>query len=63
MMYVDIADSLAAGLTFRPIGLTARDTLAFEQARPVDDSRAKPFPFTAERERAILEAWAAQNAA
>ena len=63
MMYVDIAASLAAGLTFRPIGLTARDTLAFEQARPEDDSRARPFPFTAERERAVLEAWAAKNAA
>ncbi|MEE4174122.1 MAG: NAD-dependent epimerase/dehydratase family protein [Xanthomonadales bacterium] len=63
MMYVDIAASLATGLTFRPIGLTARDTLAFEKARPADDSRARPFPFTAERERAVLEAWAAENAA
>jgi 2'-hydroxyisoflavone reductase len=63
MMYVDIAASLAAGLTFRPIELTARDTLAFEQARPADDDRAKPFPFTAERERAVLEAWAAHKAA
>jgi 2'-hydroxyisoflavone reductase len=62
MMYVDIAASLAASLTFRPIGLTARDTLAFENARPADDGRAKPFPFTAERERAVLEAWAAENA-
>lgn len=63
MMYVDIAASLAAGLTFRPITMTARDTLAFEKARPADDSRARPFPFTAEREQAVLEAWAAENAA
>jgi 2'-hydroxyisoflavone reductase len=62
IMYVDIAASLAAGLTFRPLGLTARDTLAFESARPADDDRARPFPFTAERERAVLEAWAAANA-
>lgn len=63
MMYVDVSASVAAGLTYRPIGLTARDTLAFEQNRPADDRRAKPFPFTAERERAVLEAWAAEQAA
>lgn len=57
MMNVDVSASVAAGLTYRPIGTTARDTLAYENARPADDERTKPFSFTRERERAVLEAW------
>ena len=47
IMYVDIAASMAAGLSFRPIAQTAGDTLAYEQARPGDDDRAIPCPCSA----------------
>ncbi len=61
MMYVDVAASVAAGLTYRPIPVTARDTLIHEANRPADDDRTRPFSFTAERERAVLDAWAQRD--
>lgn len=45
--------AVAAGLTFRPLEETARDTLA--QAETTDDAGLKP-----ERERELLAAWAAR---
>ncbi len=62
MMYVDVAASVAAGLTYRPIPVTARDTLIHEANRPADDDRTRPFSLTAERERAVLDAWAQRDA-
>jgi 2'-hydroxyisoflavone reductase len=58
IMYVDVAASVAAGLTYRSIPATARDTLSYETARPTDDDSHRPFSLTAARERAVLDAWA-----
>ena len=58
IMYVDVSASIAAGLTYRPIPVPARDTLDFETNRPQDDERFRPFSLTAERERVVLDAWA-----
>ena len=57
MMYVDVSASVAAGLTYRPIAMTARDTLEFERGRASDDDRVRPFSFNREREQAALKAW------
>ena len=47
--------AVAAGLTFRPLGDTVRDTLAFTQAYPEDhDWTVGP---TQEQEKALLEKW------
>lgn len=63
MMYVEVAASIAAGLTYRPIAVTAADTLHFETTRPQDDERFRPFSLTPDRERAALDAWAEHLAA
>ena len=55
---------LAAGLTYRPLLTTARDTLAWRQSDAVPEAlRAKPrYVLTAEQETAILKAWKATGA-
>jgi len=61
IMYVDVSDSMAKGLSFRPLTLTAQDTLAFEQSRPAGDPRAREFSMNPERERQVLDAWRASK--
>ena len=36
LLDVSIARALAAGITFRPLAVTVRDTLAWDQTRPAD---------------------------
>jgi len=52
-----IAAALRAGLTYRPLATTARDTLAWWNTLP-EDRRAKPRTgLTAEREAELLKGW------
>jgi 2'-hydroxyisoflavone reductase len=61
MMQVSNARAVAAGLAFRAIADTARDTLAWWKAQP-EERRAKPRAgLTAEREREVLAAWKAKS--
>jgi 2'-hydroxyisoflavone reductase len=53
---VSIARAVAAGLTFRPLEDTARDTRAWERALVTDSRPASPA-ITAEREAEVLAAW------
>jgi len=57
MMYVDVSASVAAGLSFRSIPLTTRDTLAFENVRPADGPGPGKFSLSREREAEVLTAW------
>ena len=51
--HVDVSKAIAAGLTFRPLAETVRDTLAWAAARPADHEwRAGLTP---ERERELLQ--------
>ncbi len=55
MQETDISKALAAGLTFRPLADTVRDTLEWDRTRPSDIQRRaglKP-----EREAEVLKAW------
>jgi 2'-hydroxyisoflavone reductase len=54
---VDCARALAAGLTFRPLARTVRDTLDWAATRPAD--RAWRAGLTREREAELLAAWGA----
>ena len=55
-----IRAATAAGLTFRPLPVTAKDTLAYWNGLPAE-RRAKPKTgLTPEREAALLVAWKAQ---
>jgi 2'-hydroxyisoflavone reductase len=50
---VDVSKAIAAGLTFRPLAETVRDTLAWAKTRPSDyEMRAGLKP---EREAELLE--------
>ncbi len=64
LMFVDVRDAVAAGLTFRPIAVTTRDLLAWERTRPPERRANRPwvdgerrFGLSRERERAVLDAW------
>lgn len=62
-MRINQQKALSAGLTYRPVLSTARDTLAWRQSDAVPEAlRAKPrYVMTEEQERAILAAWKARR--
>jgi 2'-hydroxyisoflavone reductase len=61
MSQVSNARAVAAGLTFRPLADTARDTLAWWKGLP-EERRAKlRAGLSADREREVLEAWRKQQ--
>jgi hypothetical protein len=59
MSQVSIARAVAAGLRFRPISDTARDTLAWWKALPPERRAKLRAGLSPEREKAVLAAWAA----
>ncbi len=61
LMYVDVSKAVAAGLTYRPFAVTARDTLEWDKARPAAERAKRQAGMTRERERAILAAWRARS--
>ena len=56
---IDCGKALDAGLTFRPLADTIRDTLAWDATRPVGEERRAGL--APEREAAILAAWHAHG--
>ncbi|MEP6833706.1 MAG: NAD-dependent epimerase/dehydratase family protein [Gemmatimonas sp.] len=56
-MSINNAHAVAAGLTFRPIGETVKDTLAWWQTLPADRKEKNRFVLKPEREAEILAAW------
>lgn len=57
LMFVDVSASVASGLTYRPLSMTAADALAFERSRDPEQVEARPFGITREREAEVLAAW------
>jgi 2'-hydroxyisoflavone reductase len=56
-----IARALAAGLTFRPVGVTAADTLAWFRTLPPDRQAALHAGLTPAREADLLAKWKAKR--
>ncbi len=56
----DCSKAIAAGLAFRPLADTARDTLEWWKGRP-EEERTLRTGVDPEKERTILEAWHARN--
>jgi nucleoside-diphosphate-sugar epimerase len=52
----------AAGLTYRPLGETARDTLAWFKTEPADRQAKLRAGLAADREAALLAKWSAEQA-
>ena len=48
---------MAAGLTFRPLAVTTRDTLDWHRTRPAAEWGGRRFGMSREKERAVLAAW------
>jgi 2'-hydroxyisoflavone reductase len=56
----DISPEIALGLTFRPLAVTAKDTLDYYHAQPADRQATLRAGITAEREREVLALWKAR---
>ena len=54
---VSIAKTVAAGLTFRPLPVTSRDTLAWWRSLPPERQAKPKTGLTPEREAALLAEW------
>jgi len=61
----DVSRAIAAGLTFRPLAVTAKDTLDWNKTRPAAELQAlaegKTSGISAEREAQVLAAWKAKQ--
>ncbi len=57
LMYVDVRDAVAAGLTYRSIAATARDTIEWDKTRPAEDRAERSFGMSRAREQDVLYAW------
>ena len=62
-MRIDISKAIAAGLTYRPLAVTAQDTIAWRASNAVPEAlRTTPrYVLNAEQEQAILTAWKKRN--
>ncbi len=60
LMYVKVSKAIAAGLTYRPFAVTARDTLEWDKARPAAERAKRQAGMKREREAEILKAWKAR---
>jgi 2'-hydroxyisoflavone reductase len=50
-----------AGLTFRPLAVTALDTLEYQLARPASEQADPQAGISPEREAEVLAAWSAER--
>jgi 2'-hydroxyisoflavone reductase len=57
----DISREVELGLTFRPLAVTARDTLDYYHAQPADRQERLRAGITAEREAEVLKLWHARR--
>lgn len=57
----DVRKAVAAGLTFRPLAVTAKDTIDWNRTRPKEEldalAQGKTSGLTAEREAEVLKLW------
>jgi 2'-hydroxyisoflavone reductase len=61
LMSVSLQKSVDAGLSYRPLGVTARDTLEWDKTRPAEERSNRRFGWSREREREVLDAWRASR--
>lgn len=59
-MRINCEKAYAAGLTFRPLAETARDTLAWYHTRPAEQQERARAGIAPDKEKAVLAAWHAR---
>ncbi len=57
LMFVDVSRAVAAGLTYRPLADTARDTIEWDKARPPAERAKRAAGMSREREKQLLTLW------
>lgn len=57
LMYVSVERAVAAGLVFRPLAVTAHDTLEWDKTRPAEERENRRAGMSRDRERELLSAW------
>lgn len=62
LMYVSVERAVAAGLTFRPLAVTARDTINWDRSRPPAQRARRAAGLTRAREAEVIAAWRARSA-
>jgi 2'-hydroxyisoflavone reductase len=58
---VSVRRAVDAGLTFRPLAVTALDTLEYQLARPAEEQANPQAGISSDREREVLAAWRASG--
>lgn len=57
LMYVDVSKAVAAGLTYRPLADTVRDTVQWDKSRPAAERAKRAAGLPREREKQLLALW------
>ena len=57
LMFVNVDKAVGAGLTFRPLAVTAMDTIAWDKARPAAERAKRGAGLTRAREAELLALW------
>ena len=57
LQYVDVGKAVAAGLTFRSLAVTTKDTLDWHRTRPASEWEGRRFGMSSDKERTVLAAW------
>jgi 2'-hydroxyisoflavone reductase len=57
LMFVSVKRAVEAGLTFRPLAVTAADTIAWDKARPAAERAKRAAGLPRGREAELLAAW------
>jgi len=57
LSFVSVRKAVDAGLTFRPLAVTARDTLEWDHMRPASERAERSAGLPREREIELLKAW------
>jgi len=61
LSFVSVERAVDAGLTFRPLAITARDTLEWDKTRPAEERENRRAGIPLEREAEVLAAWHARG--
>jgi 2'-hydroxyisoflavone reductase len=56
-MQVSVSRAVAKGLTYRPLEVTARETLAWHRTRPAERQATLRTGIKPDREKEVLVAW------
>ncbi len=61
LMYVNVERAVSAGLTYRPLAVTAQDTIDWNATRPAEERDNPRAGLSREREKEVLALWAAEE--